>query len=263
MKIISITFAIILFCLNTYSQNLQASDLMFKKEITRAIDLREKQNQPLFSAGREISKLLVDATLTGQITPYSSDSLKEGKQLTVSEFEQLITIDNGAITQDTAYMDEYEKQDYLASLANQTQTPDFYFGKDLYQMELTENVYFSSESSEMRYQIKAITIFIPAEHPDNIRGIQQPIASYDYNEVMKIFKNDPNAIWYNPYNDSEHRSLENAFELRLFSSYIIKISNPNDDYIVDEVGGDSKKGITQSEKKAYDLLEFESNLWEN
>jgi gliding motility associated protien GldN len=236
---------------------------MFKKEVIRAIDLREKQNQPLYSAERELSKLLMDATLNGTIRPYSSDSLSSGKTLSIADFQKRITIDNGEVEQDTAYMDEYEKQEYLENLANQNPTADYFFGKDLYQIELTEIIYFSSESSEMRYKIKAITIFLPAEHPNNIRGIQQPIATYDFDAVMKAFENNPNAIWYNPYNDSEHRSLANAFELRLFSSYIIKISNPNDDYITDQAGGNAKQGIIQSQEEAYDLLEFESNLWEN
>ena len=245
-----------------FSQTYQPSDFMFTKEITRAIDLREKENESLYSIDREISTLLIAATLTGTLTPYFSDSLDNGQLLTLSDFRQRITIENGEIEKDTSYMDEDEKEEYLLSLSENSDTDDYFFGKDLYQMEMTETLYFSKNSSEMRHRIKTLTIFLPADHPENIRGIQQPIATYDFNEIIKVFKDDPNAIWYNPKNDSEHRSLEEAFDLRLFSSYIIKVSNPNDDYLVDIYDGE-QQGIIQATEKEYQLLEFESNMWEN
>ena len=64
------------------------------------------------------------------------------------------------------------------------------------------------------------------------------------------------------YNDAEHRNLADAFELRLFSSYIAKVSNPDDEWLVDIYGGDPYTGILASEWKAFELLEFEHNLWE-
>ncbi|RZK26855.1 MAG: gliding motility protein GldN, partial [Hymenobacter sp.] len=51
------------------------SDQMFKKTITRAIDLREKQNRPMFSDGKEISKVIIDAVKRGELTAYRGDSL--------------------------------------------------------------------------------------------------------------------------------------------------------------------------------------------
>ncbi len=262
MKTISLFITALFIVAISFAQTPQASDLMFKKEITRAIDLREKQNEPLYSAGKEISKLLMDATLSGQITPYTSDSLKEGATLSFKEFQQRITLESDFEILDTAYMDYYEKIDYLEALANREETNDYFFGKDLYQLEMKEIIYFSKKSSEMRHQIKSLTIFLPAEHPDNPRGIQQAIATYDYTEVMKVFKNDPNAIWYNPYNDAEHRTLAEAFDLRLFSSYITKISNPNDEFLSD-IYRSERQGVIQAQETEYKLLEYESNLWEN
>ena len=39
------------------------------------LDLREKQNKPLFSRGRELSRIFVDAVKQGKLTPYENDSL--------------------------------------------------------------------------------------------------------------------------------------------------------------------------------------------
>ena len=235
----------------------------YQKEITRGIDLREKQNTPWMSTGKELPTLLMKATLSGSITPYTNDSLDKGKQLTKAEFLERKTVPGSNIQPDTAYMDEFEKQEYLLSLKEGGDEPMYYFGKDLYQIEITETVYFSQKTNEFRNEIKSITIFLPAEHPENQKGYQIPIATYDFNEVINFFDNQPDAIWCNPANDAEHKSYADAFELRLFSSYILRVSNPTNLYIVDEFDGDQKQGILQAQEKEYELVEFESNLWEN
>ena len=140
---------------------------------------------------------------------------------------------------------------------------EYFFPKDLYQMQIREDLIFDKQRSRMYYDILAVTMFVPADHPDNIKGIEIPIASFSYKELHdKTFKDNPDAIWFNPFNDAEHRNLADAFELRLFSSYIIKVSNPNDEYLVDTYGGDPKVGIMASQWKAFELLEYEHNLWE-
>ena len=115
----------------------------------------------------------------------------------------------------------------------------------------------------MYYDIQSITMFVPADNPSNIKGIQITIASFEYKELVnKLFKDNPNAIWFNPQNDQQHKNLADAFELRLFSSYIEKVSNPSDAYLVDIYGGDQHKGILASQWAAYEIMEYEHNLWE-
>ena len=41
------------------------SDQMFRKSIWRQVDLREKQNKPMFSEGKEISRVIIDAVKRG------------------------------------------------------------------------------------------------------------------------------------------------------------------------------------------------------
>lgn len=51
------------------------SDQMFRKTIWRSIDLREKQNRPMFSEGKEISRVIIDAVKRGELQAYRNDSL--------------------------------------------------------------------------------------------------------------------------------------------------------------------------------------------
>jgi gliding motility associated protien GldN len=243
------------------------SDIMYKKSLLRALDLREKQNQPLFSKNREITKLIIDAVVSGDITPYYNDSLNAGSyngngQLTITEFQEKMLIPN-----DQPALDSNEIAIMLAngdSSALQSNVgAQYFFPTDLYQMEIKEDILFDKQRSRMYFDIHAITIKVPADHPSNIKGIEIPVASFKYVELVnKLFKDNPNAIWYNPQNDEEHHELADAFELRLFSSYIIKVSNPKDAYLVDIYGGDLQKGIMASHWAAFELLEYEHNMWE-
>ncbi len=263
---------------NSY-RTIHNSDIMWRKRTVRGMDMREKQNEPLFSKNREISKLLVEAVKDGRLTPYATDSLDAGRILTLEEFLKKLVIpgtddpvvDNQWLPEEDN-IDDFWPEDDDSNIDNNDEEfidessvaagPEYYAAHDLYQLELTEDVVFDKQRSQMKHDIQALTLFIPADHPLNIRGIQDPVASFSYKELMKVFRHDPRAIWYNPYNDAEHRNYADAFDLRLFSSYLIKISNPSDEYLVDTYGGDQQTGIMASQWKEYELLEFEHNLWE-
>jgi predicted P-loop ATPase len=51
------------------------SDQMFRKSIWRQVDLREKQNKPMFSEGKEISRIILEAVKRGELQAYKNDSL--------------------------------------------------------------------------------------------------------------------------------------------------------------------------------------------
>ena len=237
------------------------SDMMYRKVLLRGIDLREKQNIPIFSRNREITELLIKAVETGTITPYINDSLDCGRQITIDEFHKNILVPS-----DQAVLSPDEIAIMLAngdSSALLSGGADYFFPRDLYQMEIKECLIFDKQRSRMYYNILAVTLYVPADHPSNIRGIQTVVASFSYKELCeKLFKDNPKAIWFNPTNDAEHKNLADAFELRLFSSYILKVSNPNDSYLSDIYGGDQHKGIMASQWAAFDLLEYEHHLWE-
>ena len=248
---------------NKYSvRPIHTSDIMYKKTVIRAVDLREKQNLPLFSRNREISRLISDATLAGLVTPYVNDSLDNGTKLTMDEFNEKLIMpsDQPSYTpEDTLMMWQNEDYSYRMSSVG----GDKFFPTDIYQVEIKEEWLFDKQRSRQYFDIDAITFFIPADHPSNIKGIQYALASYSYKELCeKLFKDNPKAIWFNPENEREHKNLADAFDLRLFSSYIIKISNPKDAYLTDIYGGDQLKGLMASQWAAFELLEYEHNLWE-
>jgi len=264
---------------NKYSiKPIPESHIMYQKMMWRMIDLREKQNQPFFAQNREVTQIIIDAVKSGKVKAWKNDSLAEGTEITKKAFLEKLIIpetDNGYDDNETmdffgddSFNDETQNftndNESAESIINQNKKQNVfhYEGKDLWQLEIKENFIFDKQRSITVRDIIAMTIVIPADHPDNIKGIEEVVASFSYKELVEnVFSNNPKAIWYNPYNDKEHKSLADAFELRLFSSYITKINNPRNERIVDVYGGDPRKGLEASMLEENKLLEFTHNLW--
>ncbi|RFP66282.1 gliding motility protein GldN [Hymenobacter lapidiphilus] len=246
------------------------SDIMFRKTIWRAIDLREKQNKPMFSEGKEISGIIMDAVKRGELQAYRNDSLTS----TLSSAEML---GNMSYQEAAAGLSEEEK---AAGFSNEA-TDDWgapakkgsakaapaaassyaYRPKDIYQMELKEDMIFDKKRSRMYHDIKSLTLLVPSTLSANTAGIEKPIASFKYSDLVRVFRANPDkAIWFNPQNDAQHKNLADAFELWLFNSYIVKVSNPTDSRL-DEIYGSQQQGILASQQAAADLIEYEYNLW--
>ncbi len=68
------------------------NDIMMKKTLWRRVDMREKQNQSMFSKGNEISKYLIEAVKAGLIDAYTSDSLTT--KITPEKFHEQLLVPN-------------------------------------------------------------------------------------------------------------------------------------------------------------------------
>ena len=255
---------------NPYSvRPIHINNQMYKKTVIRMLDLREKQNQPIFSKGKEITRIIMDAVKEGKLTAFSSDSLELGKVYTIEEFDKatIIPSDVPTLTPEEIEFQKAQGADAGGDKSWGAETPDpaalgpNHFNPDeLYQMEIKEDYIFDRQRSRMYYDMQCVTLKIPSEK--NIKGIEIPVATFKYKDLVDIFKNDPRAIWFNSQNDSEHRNMADAFDLRLFSSYLIKVSNPKDQFLADIYTGSAKQAILAAQWKANELMEYEHNLWE-
>lgn len=289
-----------------------SSDIMFRKTIWRQVDLREKQNKPMFSEGKEITRVILDAVKRGELQAYRNDSLtttftsdevknngsyaEQSAGLSDEEKAAGLKEDDswggggggggwgdtpkksgsaaaGATTKKVPKLDAKGKvmKDKKGKTIYQTVTvappkpaapPSYeYRPKDLFQLELKEDMIFDKKRSRMYHDIKTITLVVPATAPGNAAGIDKPIGTFKYSDLVKVFRANPDkAIWFNPQNDAQHKNLADAFELWLFNSYITKVSNPGDQRL-DEIYGDQKQGILAASQAASDLIDYEYSLW--
>lgn len=240
------------------------SDIMWKKGLVRTIDLREKQNRAFMSKNKEVTRIILDAVKEGKLKIYTSDSLDAGQPLPKEKFLENLKKPTDQVEL-SAEEKEFEK--------NKTGGVDPFDGPEdtgpkilefqpsnLYYMDITEDMMFDKNRSRLYYDILAVTLKVPAEFSP--KGVEQPLGTFKFKDLVEVFRKDPRAVWFNSLNDQEHRNFADAFELRLFSSYIVKVSNPDDLLLVDIYNESKKQGMMSSYWMAAQLMEFEHNLWE-
>lgn len=239
------------------------SDIMFKKGVWRRIDLREKQNKGFFSDQNQISKIIIDAVKRGDVKPYLNDSLMT--RISIEEFTEKLQLPNtGGGGDEGGGSEDFGGFGDAPDTTQQAASSNEFFAKDIVLMDLREDLIFDKQRSRMYFDIQAVGLIIPGDNPLMMAagGVDREVCWVSYKElVANVFSKDRTAIWYNAQNSAEHRSLTDAFELRLFGSKIYKVSNPDNKLIQDIYGAD-KTGILATYWKEAELMEYEHNLWE-
>ncbi len=264
------------------------SNVMYKVSLWRRLDLNEKQNQPLFAKGGEITKHLIDGVKAGVLEPYDNDSV--ATKITLEEFTRRLTkkFEGGGLSKEeieAGFGDEgtttaageddgwggggeaKPASEETSQTSGETKTTasaastEGYelFPSDLYIVEIKEDWIFDKQRSRQYFDIQTITIKIPSELSAD--GLEKELASFKYKELESYFRLNPNCIWYNAQNTAKHINLADALELRLFHGRIIKKSNAANKFL-DEVYKTPKAALEKSQQLEYELMEFENNLWE-
>ncbi len=264
------------------------ANVHYRVRLWRRLDLNEKINQPLFSFNNEISKFLVEWVEAGVLTPYMNDSLMT--KMTVAQFKENLRIEEGVVdgelseaeksagfgnenktasavgTDDgwggkTATNAEKAKPtDGFTEKAATATTAAYYFPKELTIIEIKEDAIIDRQRSRLYFDIQSFTLIIPAVKTK--AGFDKPVASFRYKDVYKLFRSNPNCIWYNSQNEIQHKNMADAFDLRMFQARIVKKGNARNQYLTD-INNSELDGLNRSQSLEYELLEMEHDMWEN
>jgi hypothetical protein len=261
------------------------------------MDLNEKINQPFFSINNEISKYLVEWVKAGVLVPYKNDSLTV--KLSAANFVENLKMEEttgdgelseaeraagfgGEVAKDakkpetkggagsddgwgaggakaTAGAAEVATKDNFDAKAP-ISTVAYYFPKELSIIEIKEDAVIDRKRSRLYFDIQALTLIVPASKTK--AGFDKAVASFRYKDVYKLFRSNPDCIWYNSENETQHKNMADAFDLRMFQARIIKKGNAENKYLTDMFEGE-KEGLLMSQLLEYKLLELEHDMWEN
>ncbi|HYG04413.1 MAG TPA: gliding motility protein GldN [Chryseosolibacter sp.] len=257
-----------------------------KVRVWRTIDLKEKQNKGFFSNNGQITKFIIDAVQSGELTDiYASDSLTTKK-------DKAKFLDGLIRTQGTQYpawdpTASYFSGDYVSyngrnynALENttgknpETSTLEWavttagaavpYLPADITVLRMVEDIIFDKRRSRLYYDIQAIQLIVPGANTDV--GYDQELGWFKYKDLERIFRNHPEkAVWFNRQNTAQNKNFADAFLLRLFHSTIRKVENPDNETIFDTYAGNGRpyqEGVWATEWAEMQLMEREHNLWE-
>ena len=240
-------------------QKIRKEDQMFKKSLWFRMDLRTKQNYPFFAQGNEITGLLIKAVKAGLVRPFKNDSLTS--RMPMNEFLDNLRLP-GEDEGEGFMAEKFEENDdvWKDDATSTVDQPEEYLPRQLYVLEIKEELIFDKMRSRMYEDMLAVSIIIPGEQTKI--GVDKVIATFSYKELVEhVFRDNPDAIWFNAQNSAEHRNLEDAFTLRLWQGTLVKYENPQNGMIVDMYNG-GKAALIAAEQAVYKLMEYEATLWE-
>jgi len=252
------------------------TQVMFKKTVWRRMDMKEKMNRPFFSKNGEVSRLLIEAVDAGLLTPYRSDSC-------INFMPDIIFISNISVEREdnpfvgggfnSGGFDSFDdtSNDQASEGVSDDEPKLEAIPEDLFSvLYLKEDLIFDRNRSRMYNYIRTLSLYLPKDAGSlyNPAGFEKPIAHFRYDDVVALFRGPyaDRAKYYNRQNPGQHINLSDAFELRLFRAPIVKISNPQDLDILqkfqEQIAKDPLKAIVIQQQYEYDLMEYESELWE-
>jgi gliding motility associated protien GldN len=254
----------------------------YKTRVWRSMDLLEKQNKGFFAKNGELTKLIMDAVMSGEVTDiYASDSLttKIGKDEFIKRMQQEAAVQQTPwVPTDDKYTDDlvsYNGKNYRALRdskgANPETSPDDwaitsegkatnFFPSDVSNIQIVEDMIFDKRRSRLYYDIQAFELSVPGSKTQT--GFNQSLGWFRYKDLEKLFRAHPQkAVWFNRQNTAQNKNFADAFLLRLFHGSLNKIENPEDEDIFSQYPT-HREGVWATEWAEMQLMEKEHNLWE-
>ncbi|RZK75862.1 MAG: gliding motility protein GldN, partial [Pedobacter sp.] len=232
--------------------DVREEDVYYAKRIWREVDLRDTINSVLRAEDAKLIDILLEAVANEELTVYSNKDTTAGKLLEDNDSFKI------ALT----------AQEALASARGLTEgVADSTTGK------IADPTLRRLRSEEfMKYRIKEDWIL------DTKRSIFEPrivgiapmkMVEGNWQPVFWVYYNDARELlskkrMVNPGNDASTLSFDDFFVRRLFSSYVVKQTNPGNKNIVDILGLTDPKDIRklqESEAIKKTLADFEQSLW--
>jgi gliding motility associated protien GldN len=228
-------------------------DIFWEKRVWRVLDVREKMNQSFTYPEGSFFDVIKDAVVQGKLRAFSDEKFKV--RLSSKEIEASF------IKNDTVAVPLLDDPDNF-ELRITSDTIARY--EAIKQFRMKEIWYFDSEASELRVRILGIApLFTETIFDDYGNATElQPRALFwlYYPDCREVFSR---AKAYNPLNDASPLSWDDIFQMRFFSSFIIKASNVKDLRLID-VASLKDNGVDlllESEKIKQSIFNFEHDLW--
>jgi hypothetical protein len=231
-------------------------NVLFQRTFWSCLDLRDVRNAPLTHPGQDMVSALIRAFEQGEVKGYTNDSLNQ--LLTQAKFQERLRL---------PIEEHYTEEEVALGLRNGDSSlyyamlPDYFTIRDMVKVRIKELAVFDKVHSRMEWRIVSLSLFIPADNRQNAYAYDLELISFDYAAIANtVFAQGPQC-WYRAGNEAASLTLKAAFDQRLFYSYVEKVSNARDEWLVEQYGNKAYiKG--QEQKNALLDLEYALMTWQ-
>lgn len=231
--------------------NLREADVMFAKRVWREIDLRDKMNRIYASPKARLIDILMDAVVAGELTAYDATSTKDDPN--GDEFSSILKPEQAmAKFADSVLVPDFDQN---GQQIGSHMEPGEFNPDSILKFRIKEDWIFDKQRSVFEPRIIGIAPLVKVKAAGQDLG-EQPAFWIYFPEARQVLVTKE-VVSRN--NDATGLSYDDIFMKRIFASYIVKESNPDDLRIKDFAQGIDK--LYESERVKKDLLDFEHDLW--
>lgn len=260
---------------------IRSADIAYVKRIWQEFDLREKANSIYASPKSNLMQIIMDAVLAGELTAYDPTPTPEDP--TGDSFKTILPANQvlGRFGGDSTLVEQYDEDGNVISSHFEAAS---FNPEDVVRFRIKEDWIFDKQRSVFEPRIVGIA---PLVTPNTGQiGGDPYMSEYNADEFGELpfdtglntpaFEVDPYpAFWiYFPEarhlfvnqevasheNDASGLSYDDVFIRRLFTSYVIKESNPEDLRIKDYISNGIER-LYEAERIKKRLIDYEQDLW--
>ena len=233
--------------------NLRESDVAYAKRVWREIDTREKMNQFLSSPKGRLIEVFMDAIMAGELTAYDATPGQKG-DVNGDEFSRPLTAAQARNKMaDSTVVDKFDKNgDKIGSKL----VAGEFNADSIVKFRIKEDWVFDKQRSIFEPRIVGIAPMVRV-NVGGVKGDFQPAFWIYFPDARQILVTKE-AVSKN--SDATGLSFDDIFMKRMFSSYIVKVSNDKDERIKDYAQGIDK--LYEAERVKKNLMDWELNLWQ-
>ncbi len=225
--------------------SVREADIFWEKRVWRVIDTREKMNKPFVYPVRPLFTIIKEAVLSGELVAYSVEDDQFSYPMAIDDVQSMM------VSYDTVRtIDPETYEEIIEPVVNEIND------LDVKRYRLKEDWFFDEARSEMRVRILGIAPIID-EYDDYGNFLyERPLFWIYYPHAREVFGREDVFV---EGNNATRLSWEDIFQMRFFSSYIIKDSNVLDAKLDMLYTGVDR--LMESEKIKMQIFNFEHDLW--
>lgn len=231
---------------------IREANVKWSKRVHRVIDVREKQNKIMHWPRNPFYLLVWNAAMNGEVTAYANDSLTSIK--TPEDITKEISLETSVQVPNPDNPDD--PYDLITTTVTETLDPS-----KIQKYRIMEDWIFDYNYSDFKSRIIAIAPLIKPLTESGIELGEIPLYWLKMDDLRDKLSQEE---IFNPKNDAARMSFDHWFQMRQFSSYIVKESNMYDLDIamMEEFRDDGVEALLESDRIKNELFILEHDLWE-